>query len=77
MELTIDVLGNMIESSDLSPNRTFYGDLHNWGHIFTAYVHDPENKYLVYYSLNYLYCIIQSLLFYNNFLIGVIWSYGR
>lgn len=47
MELTIDVLGNMIESSDLSPNRTFYGDLHNWGHIFTAYVHDPENKYLV------------------------------
>lgn len=29
----IDILGNMIESSILSPNRNFYGNLHNNAHV--------------------------------------------
>ncbi|KAJ8979152.1 hypothetical protein NQ317_006344 [Molorchus minor] len=28
----IDVLGNVVESSILSPDRSYYGDLHNMGH---------------------------------------------
>ncbi|KAF5284943.1 hypothetical protein FQA39_LY16898 [Lamprigera yunnana] len=42
----IDVLGNMIESSILSPNRPFYGDLHNIGHVFISYIHDPDHRHL-------------------------------
>ncbi|KAK5638832.1 hypothetical protein RI129_013127 [Pyrocoelia pectoralis] len=41
-----DVLGNLIESSSKSPNKSFYGDLHNFGHVFLAYVHDPDNRHL-------------------------------
>lgn len=29
----IDTLGNMMESSILSPNRQLYGDLHNMGQV--------------------------------------------
>lgn len=43
----IDILGNMIESSILSPNRTFYGDMHNMGHVFISYIHDPDHRHLV------------------------------
>ncbi|KAI7815440.1 phenoloxidase [Rhyzopertha dominica] len=42
----IDVLGNIVESSILSPNRTFYGDLHNMGHVFLSYIHDPDHRHL-------------------------------
>ncbi|KAH8401002.1 hypothetical protein KR009_002361, partial [Drosophila setifemur] len=42
----IDHLGNMIEASILSPNRVLYGDLHNNGHTFISYAHDPSNKHL-------------------------------
>ncbi|KAF2893372.1 hypothetical protein ILUMI_12800 [Ignelater luminosus] len=42
----IDTLGNMIESSIISPNRTFYGDLHNMGHVFLSYIHDPDHRHL-------------------------------
>ncbi|KAF5280175.1 hypothetical protein FQR65_LT15038 [Abscondita terminalis] len=42
----IDVLGNLIESSILSPNRAFYGDLHNFGHVFLSYIHDPDHRHL-------------------------------
>ncbi|CAH2007165.1 unnamed protein product [Acanthoscelides obtectus] len=42
----IDVLGNMIESSILSPNRAFYGDMHNMGHVFISYIHDPDHRHL-------------------------------
>ncbi|XP_041971384.1 phenoloxidase 1-like isoform X2 [Aricia agestis] len=44
--LDIDLLGNIFESSILSPNREFYGDLHNQGHNITGYMHDPTNRYL-------------------------------
>jgi hypothetical protein len=43
----IDILGNMVEASILSPNQTFYGDLHNFGHLVIAYCHDPDHRYLV------------------------------
>lgn len=35
-----------MESSILSPNREKYGDLHNFGHIFLSYIHDPDHRYL-------------------------------
>ncbi|CAL7941780.1 unnamed protein product [Xylocopa violacea] len=42
----IDVLGNMVEASILSPNRHLYGNIHNTGHDALACVHDPDNRYL-------------------------------
>lgn len=42
----IDTLGNMMESSILSPNRALYGDLHNMGHVFISYSHDPDHRHL-------------------------------
>ncbi|XP_066260110.1 phenoloxidase 1 [Euwallacea similis] len=42
----IDVLGNLVESSILSTNREFYGDLHNTGHIMLSYIHDPDHRHL-------------------------------
>lgn len=42
----IDVVGNMIESSIVSPNRVLYGNLHNQGHNMISYVHDPDGRFL-------------------------------
>ncbi|XP_004526317.1 phenoloxidase 2 [Ceratitis capitata] len=42
----IDVLGNMMESSIVSPNRRLYGDFHNMGHVFISYSHDPDHRHL-------------------------------
>lgn len=42
----IDILGDVIESSSLSPNPQLYGSLHNMGHNVVAYSHDPDNRYL-------------------------------
>lgn len=36
----------MIESSILSPNRALYGDMHNMGHVFISYIHDPDHRHL-------------------------------
>ncbi|CAG9559300.1 unnamed protein product [Danaus chrysippus] len=44
--LDIDTLGNMVEASILSPNRDYYGTLHNNGHSFAGYLHDPDHRYL-------------------------------
>nr|WGN96286.1 setae polypeptide [Ochrogaster lunifer] len=44
--LDIDTLGNMLEASILSPNIELYGSIHNNGHSFSAYMHDPEHRYL-------------------------------
>lgn len=50
MDEGIDLLGNMIEASPvLSPNIMFYGNMHNSGHLFIAYSHDPDHRYLVIY----------------------------
>ena len=43
----IDVLGNMIEASVLTPNALYYGDLHNLGHLALAFIHDPQYRYMV------------------------------
>ncbi|XP_016922311.1 phenoloxidase 1 [Apis cerana] len=42
----IDVLGNIMEASILSPNQNVYGDLHNFGHVAISYIHDPDHRYL-------------------------------
>ncbi|XP_059618290.1 phenoloxidase subunit 1-like [Phlebotomus argentipes] len=42
----IDLLGDMIEASILSPNPRLYGNLHNMGHNVIAYNHDPDNRFL-------------------------------
>lgn len=42
----IDILGNIMESSVLSRNRDLYGDLHNMGHVFLSYAHDPDHRHL-------------------------------
>lgn len=43
----IDILGNIVESNDLSHNKTLYGSLHNAGHDLIGYIHDPEYKFMV------------------------------
>nr|AII22868.1 prophenoloxidase [Antheraea pernyi] len=45
-ETGIDVLGNLMESSVISRNRAFYGDMHNMGHVFISYSHDPDHRHL-------------------------------
>lgn len=42
----IDILANVVESSALSVNPTFYGGLHNEGHNVLSYAHDPESRFL-------------------------------
>ncbi|CAH2052543.1 unnamed protein product, partial [Iphiclides podalirius] len=42
----IDVLGNLMESSVISRNRVYYGDLHNMGHVFISFSHDPDHRNL-------------------------------
>lgn len=42
----IDILGDMIEASMLSPNRPLYGSLHNFGHVLTAACHDPDGRFM-------------------------------
>lgn len=42
----IDIMGNLIESTVLSPNQAYYGDLHNMGHVFFSYIHDPDHRHL-------------------------------
>lgn len=35
-----------MDSSSLSVNRQLYGDLHNMGHVFLSYCHDPDHRHL-------------------------------
>lgn len=46
-ERGIDILGNMVEASILSPDLTYYGDMHNLVHLAIAYCHDPDHRFLV------------------------------
>ncbi|XP_049297016.1 phenoloxidase 8-like [Anopheles funestus] len=41
----IDVLGNLVENSDLSVNIPHYGNYHSLGHVLIGYIHDPDNLY--------------------------------
>ncbi|KAL7300486.1 hypothetical protein TKK_0006488 [Trichogramma kaykai] len=45
-ERGIDILGNMIEASILSPDITYYGDLHNLVHMAISFCHDPDHRFL-------------------------------
>lgn len=47
----VDVLGNIMEASILSPNQNVYGDLHNLGHVAISYCHDPDHRYLETFSI--------------------------
>ena len=47
----IDQLGNILESSFLTPNHDYYGDFHNNMHSLVAYCHDPDHRYLVMLTL--------------------------
>ncbi|XP_076646002.1 phenoloxidase 1-like [Halictus rubicundus] len=47
----IDILGNIMEASILSPNRSVYGDIHNLGHVAISYCHDPDHHYLENFSI--------------------------
>lgn len=45
-ETGINELANSIEAVEkLSWNYQYYGDMHNKGHIFFSYVHDPDNRF--------------------------------
>ncbi|XP_034256439.1 phenoloxidase 1-like [Thrips palmi] len=41
-----ELLGNIVESSMLSPNLRYYGELMNQGHILISLAHDPDGRYL-------------------------------
>lgn len=47
----IDMLGNLLQSSVLSPNRKFYGDICHTGHALIGYCHDPCNLALQPYGV--------------------------
>jgi Hemocyanin, copper containing domain len=47
----IDVLGNMIEPSDLSPNPQLYGSMHALLHVAASLVHDPDHRHLESFSV--------------------------
>ncbi|XP_053676143.1 phenoloxidase 8 [Anopheles nili] len=47
----IDILGDVVEASSLTPNRQLYGSLHNMGHNVISYVHDPDYRYLEDYGV--------------------------
>ncbi|KAE8748082.1 Prophenoloxidase, partial [Frankliniella occidentalis] len=46
-----NLLGNIIESSAVTPNRQLYGELMNQGHILISLAHDPENRFLESYGV--------------------------
>lgn len=35
-----------MESSVVSIDREYYGNVHNMGHLFLAFAHDPEHRHL-------------------------------
>lgn len=43
----IDLLGHIMEATRLSPNKALYGDMHNFGHVMIAFMHDPDGRHLV------------------------------
>jgi tyrosinase len=47
----IDMLGDMVEATDLSLNRQLYGDLHNLLHVAVSLVHDPDHRHLETFSV--------------------------
>ena len=52
-ERGIDILGDRIEASEWSINKSLYGDLHNFGHLAICFIHDPDGGHMVYRSSIY------------------------
>lgn len=42
-----NTLGELIEASQWSADKLFYGDLHNFAHIAMSYIHDPDRSHSV------------------------------
>lgn len=42
----IDILGNIVENCSISINEDYYGNMHNMGHVFISYIHDPDHRHL-------------------------------
>lgn len=59
----------MIEASILSPNKAFYGDFHNMGHNFIAFIHDPDDRHLVSFICVYLENWILLFIIFRNHLV--------
>lgn len=71
----IDILGDMLESTDLSPNRQFYGNLHNMGHNLISFVHDPDGRHLEDYSVMAdVATAMRDPIFYR-FVVNLLWKY--
>lgn len=71
----IDILGNMLEASVLSPDLNYYGDMHNLGHVVISYCHDPDHRFLVRMIWKKEKMIEMS---YGEIdFSGVIWRHGR
>ncbi len=47
LERGIDILGDIVEAAEISPNPQFYGDFHNMGHVAIAFSHDPLFRHRV------------------------------
>ncbi|GFT03171.1 hemocyanin D chain [Nephila pilipes] len=45
LERGLDILGALIESSQESLNKGYYGTLHNWGHVMIAKIHDHDGRF--------------------------------
>lgn len=52
----IDILGNIVEATDLSINSQLYGNLHNMGHNLIAFIHDPDGRHLVRHFKYFISC---------------------
>lgn len=72
----INVLGDIVESTILSPNRTLYGNLHNMGHNIISFIHDPDARFLVrkFLKVSYSYVVDLHLL---KMFSGRAWCYVR
>ena len=55
-----NILGALIEASSASPNKAFYGSLHNWGHVMMARIQDPDGRFQV--RLSQTFCIHKVML---------------
>lgn len=61
----IDLLGNMMESSLISIDRDYYGDIHNMGHIFMAFAHDPQHRHVRQFHFYFLFYQLLNLFILN------------
>lgn len=53
----INILGMLVEASEMALNREYYGNLNSMAHLALAFIHDPEEKFIscvfLYHFLSY------------------------